>query len=95
MAPFAEIDEFGAVETGMRWAFRLATAREMRDEEQALLVDRWLALVEHYRAHPEAALALISVGESPFHPELPPAELAAMSVVCSIILNLDEVLTKS
>lgn len=95
IAPFAEIDEFGAVETGMRWAFRMATARELRGEEQALLVDRWVELVEHYRAKPEAAKALIAVGESPINLDLPPAELAAMSVICSIILNLDEVLTKS
>jgi hypothetical protein len=95
LAPFTELDEFGAVETGVRWAFRIATAREPRSEEQTLLIERWLELVEHYRANPEAAQALLGVGESAVQADLPAAELAAMSVICSIILNLDEVLTKS
>jgi hypothetical protein len=40
------------------------------------------------------AAALLSVGASLADPSLPPVELAALAVVCSVILNLDEVLTR-
>jgi hypothetical protein len=37
---------------------------------------------------------LLEVGESPLATALDPAEHAAYTVVCSILLNLDEVLCK-
>lgn len=95
IAPFASINDFGALEAGIDWAFRLATTRNLEPQEQAMLIGRWLDLLEHYSVNEEAAFELLSVGESPVDAKLPQAELAAMSVICSIILNLDEVLTKS
>ena len=39
-------------------------------------------------------MKLLSVGESPRHKQLDVAELAAWSTVASVILNLDETMTK-
>jgi hypothetical protein len=48
----------------------------------------------HYRANADAATKLLAVGESPRDERLDPAELAAWTTVASVILNLDEAVTK-
>jgi hypothetical protein len=50
--------------------------------------------LESYRQNPKAGLALLSVGESPRNEQLPIADLAAYCIVASVILNLDETITK-
>jgi hypothetical protein len=75
-------------------AFRLATARDPQPRELEILragLERHLA---NYRKNPQAAQELIQVGESKPAPGLDPAELAAYTVVASVILNLDETITK-
>ena len=48
----------------------------------------------HYRAHPEEAQALITIGESKADPALDPIELAAYTHLARVLLNLDETLNK-
>ena len=43
---------------------------------------------------PDDAGALLAVGDSPADATLDAADLAAHAVVCAVILNLDEVLTR-
>ena len=55
------------------------------------------ALDEHlaqYKATPESATKLLSVGQSPRHAEIDSAELAAYTTVARILLNLSEFVTK-
>jgi hypothetical protein len=47
-----------------------------------------------YGRNPKAALELLAIGEAPRDERLAPAELAAWTIVTSVILNLDETLTK-
>ena len=47
-----------------------------------------------YQADPEAAKKLIAVGESKADPKVPPADLAAWTMLASQLMNLDEALTK-
>ncbi len=78
----------------LAFAFRLATARQPRARELAVLrkvLDRQLAV---YGKDHAAALKLLSVGESPRNEKLDIAELAAWTTVASVILNLDETVTK-
>jgi hypothetical protein len=75
-------------------AFRLATARRPDAEELRLLLDGYHAHLAHYRAEPAAAQALVRAGEARPDESLDPAELAAMTVVAGVILNLDETITK-
>ncbi len=75
-------------------AYRLATGSRPEPAVVARLVDAF----EHERAvfegQPERAEALLAVGESPRDTSLDPADHAALTLVCSIILNLDAALTK-
>ena len=51
-------------------------------------------LLAHYKAKPEDAKALLSVGENKADAALDASELAAWTMVCNQLLNLDEVLNK-
>jgi hypothetical protein len=75
-------------------SFLLATARPPSPREQAALRKLYEAQLALYRADPDAAGALIAVGDSTPDPALDPAELAAWSTVASVLLNLDETVTK-
>ncbi|MEX2120028.1 MAG: PSD1 and planctomycete cytochrome C domain-containing protein [Pirellulales bacterium] len=77
------------------FAFRLATARQPSQVEADVLsriFDEQLAV---YRGNAEMAAKLLDVGQSPRNEQLEPAELAAWTTVASVILNLDEVVTKN
>jgi hypothetical protein len=76
------------------YAFQLATARKpSADERKALdsLLERRLVV---YRKDPDAAKAFISVGASKPDAKLDPVELAAYANLASLILNLDETITR-
>ena len=47
-----------------------------------------------YEKDSEAASKLIAVGESPANKELKPSELAAYTMLASVLLNLDETLNR-
>jgi hypothetical protein len=68
--------------------------RPWRAEELAILTASLDGLRTHYEAQPSEAAALLKVGESPADPVLPAPELAAWTMVCNQVMNLDEVLNK-
>ncbi len=70
-------------------------ARYPTDRERTILRAALDKQRERFKAKPEAAKEALSVGESPFSPDLDPVELAAYTVVCSLMLNLDETVTKN
>lgn len=76
------------------WMVRAATCRGPDVREAAELGAAFGELLAKYRQDTEAAKKLIAVGESKPDPALPPAELAAWTMVANLVLNLDEVLTK-
>lgn len=75
-------------------AFRLATARVPDPQERDLLMLRWRHVKELFLQDPDQARALLSTGELPLDPSLELSEQAAYTVVCSLIMNLDEALTR-
>jgi hypothetical protein len=75
-------------------AFVMATAREPRPEELSILQRSYDRNLNAYEHDPEAARQLIHSGEFAVNDGLNPAELAALTTVMSLILNLDEVVTK-
>jgi hypothetical protein len=75
-------------------AFRLATAHRPNAAEAAVLVRVFEAQRTVYRKDRQAALKLLRVGESPRNEKLDVAELAAWTTVASVILNLDETVTR-
>ena len=50
--------------------------------------------LDEYRRDPEAAKGYLSQGDSPRDEELDVSELAAYATLASLILNLDETITK-
>ncbi|MCC6729023.1 MAG: DUF1553 domain-containing protein [Chthonomonadales bacterium] len=83
-----------ADEARLIYAFRLATARPPRPAEAAVLLRVLRAARARYAADAAAARKLLAVGESPRNTRIAPAELAAWTSVSSVILNLDETVTK-
>ncbi|MFQ5733849.1 MAG: DUF1553 domain-containing protein, partial [Planctomycetaceae bacterium] len=76
------------------YAFRLTTARRPRPAELRILTAGFRAHRAHYRKDRKAAERLVSTGEAKRDPKLDAAELAAYTATTSLILNLDEVVTK-
>jgi hypothetical protein len=75
-------------------AFRLATAREPLAEERAILGARLAKLREQFAADRAAAGKLTAAGEAPRVEGLEEIEHAAWTALCSLLLNLDETLSK-
>jgi hypothetical protein len=70
--------------------FRLTLGRPPTPAEQETLLDGLQADRRHYEGRPESAAALLRVGESASLSGIPPAELAAWTLVGNALLNLDE-----
>ncbi|MCO8121658.1 DUF1553 domain-containing protein [Stieleria sp. TO1_6] len=70
------------------------TGRKPDADERAVLDQLLSDEREHYRQHPEAATELLNRGEAQRDSELDPAELAAVTNLCQIILNLDATIWK-
>ena len=67
-------------------------SRTLADKELAVVTRIKASILDHYKAKPEDAKALIAVGESKADATLDPAELAAWTMICNQLLNLDEAL---
>ncbi len=78
----------------IEFAFRLATARPPNEREREVLLNSFQRYLDEYQTHRDAALKLLSEGESPRNESLDVPELASYSAVASLILNLDETVTK-
>ena len=75
------------------FAFRLATARKPQPRELNVLLKVYHAGLSKYAADKEAANKLVQVGESKPDASLDVSQLAAWTIVASVILNLDETIT--
>jgi mono/diheme cytochrome c family protein len=75
-------------------AFRLATARKPSAVEKQVLTASLSRLRAQYVSDKEAALKLLAVGESKRNEQLDATGHAAWTGLCSLLLNLDEVVTK-
>ncbi len=74
--------------------FRHLTARAPTDAEAKVLRAAFERQFAAFQKNPDAAAKLLRVGESKVAAKLDAAELAAYASVCSLIMNLDETVTK-
>jgi hypothetical protein len=81
-------------EERLAYVFRLATARKPDSKELAELVSAYKDHLAVYTKDVAAARKLISVGETKPDAKLDASELAALTMVSNLILNLDEVINK-
>jgi hypothetical protein len=75
-------------------AFRYVLSRSPSEVDLGILRRAYEKQLRTYSSSVEAAKLLLSVGESPRDESVDPAQLAALSVVCLGIMNLDEALTR-
>jgi len=68
--------------------------RAPSDSERAVLLAGYERQLAFFKSQPNAATKLLAVGESPVDPRCDVSELAALATVASLVLNLDEVVTK-
>ena len=76
------------------YAWRLALARPASDAEKQVMLDTLQRFEKRYQADTKAAEEFLSNGDSQQDKALDIAELAAYTTVASLILNLDETITK-
>ncbi len=69
-------------------------ARTFAPAERTIVLGAYQDFAAHYRANAPAAAQLLAVGESRADSGLPPAELAALTMVANQIFSLDEALNK-
>ncbi|HJO09289.1 MAG TPA: hypothetical protein QGH16_05525, partial [Verrucomicrobiota bacterium] len=62
--------------------------------ELALLTDGYQRRLARFREEPKAAEQLLAQGESPLDGTFSQVQLAALTTVANIILNLDELINK-
>jgi hypothetical protein len=75
-------------------AFRRVTARPPKPAELEILTRRLAKLRETYSRDEGAAIKLLAVGESKADPKLSAPELAAWTSLATVLLNLDETISK-
>ncbi|MDA1274695.1 MAG: DUF1553 domain-containing protein [Verrucomicrobia bacterium] len=78
----------------IRFGFKLLTARNPTRKEQTVLSESLERYRSQYKVSINAARALIGTGEYPSSNALDPGELAAFALVASLMMNLDEVITR-
>jgi len=80
------MDEGGkSIEPRIEFLFRRATSRTPDPAERKILIDRYRKLLGEYRQNPTATRDLVQDNDP---------ELAAWTVIASVVLNLDEVITR-
>jgi hypothetical protein len=81
-------------ETQLAYGFRLATSRTPTARELAVLRASLQKHEERFRQSPAAAEQFLNQGESPRDKSLDVVDLAAHTAVASVLLNMDEAISK-
>jgi hypothetical protein len=86
----------GEASTDQRCDFlaRRLLSRPFRSEELTVVSQSLDNLLSYYREHPQDAQELLRVGEAPLDQAIDPSTLAAWTMLCNQLMNLDEVLNK-
>jgi hypothetical protein len=78
----------------LHYGFRTVLSRRARDAEMQVLREALAYHRDRYQGSPASAEKLLSQGERPRDASIPAAEHAAYTMVASMLLNLDEAVTK-
>ncbi|MCA9026864.1 MAG: DUF1553 domain-containing protein, partial [Planctomycetaceae bacterium] len=74
--------------------FQRVLERPITSEEQSILLADQQEYLKYYQSNPDDAGALINVGDSTPDAQLDAPTLAAWTMICNQVLNLDETLNK-
>ncbi len=86
----AESDDAMRVE----YILKRVLGRSPVEKEKQILLSSQKDFLKHYQGHPEDAAALVAVGESKRIVQTEVPHLAAWTMVCNQVLNMDETLNK-
>ncbi len=84
----------GDTDSQVVYGFRAVTGRSPSQDEIGILAEMYVRELETYGTEASAAKNLLAVGESKVGATVPAKRLAAMTVVASTLLNLDEAYMK-
>jgi hypothetical protein len=94
LAERAHAESHESVQDTLRHLFRLVLARNPDDREITLLVRNHDLHLARFDENPKSADSFLSIGESPRNATLHGPELAALTAVANLVLNLDEALCR-
>jgi hypothetical protein len=80
--------------SSIREMVKRVLCREASEAEVKLLASKLSHAREYYAAHPDDAKKLLHHGQSPIDTKRNIADLAATSIIATMILNLDEAITR-
>lgn len=83
------------VEERLRYALRLCLVRPATEEQVETLLSLYESERAHYLDNEKSAVAIATDPFGPLPKTMPPAEMAAWTVVANVLLNLDAVLSKN
>ena len=83
-----------SIESQITYAYRLATGCRPKPTTLKDLTEAFHEELQVFVQSPERAEKLLSIGESSRDESIPAARHAALTIVTSLILNLDETLTR-
>jgi len=81
-------------QAAITFGFRQLVARRPTESESKLLAAAHAAFLHTYHDRKELALQLLRIGEKPRDAALDPVRHAAMTMTASLMMNLDEAITK-
>ncbi len=81
--------------TQLDWAFLRALGRSTTAEEKSILTELHSKNLQRFRADPQAARQMLTVGDTPLAVKTKPEELAAAATLTRAILNLHETITRN
>jgi hypothetical protein len=84
----------GTPESRIDFGYKLLLAREPSARQRQILLTTHARMAADFRGDPNAAKRLLQQGESPVDKNADPAELAAWTSIASLMLNMDEAITK-
>jgi hypothetical protein len=77
------------------WAFERALSRPATAEEKSVLTELHAKNLARFKADPQAARQLLTVGDSPLTVKIKAEDLAAAATLTRTILNLHETITRN
>ena len=81
-------------EERVNWAFELATGRPADSLRQEVLQESYNSQIKVFQKEPSRADELLTIGESSRDESLDKNQHATWTILCSMILNLDETLNR-
>jgi hypothetical protein len=79
----------------VKFTYKVLLARTPTDKELAIVTGELAKHLERYAKKPDDAAKLLAVGDRKANPKLKADEVAAWTLVASMLLNLDEALTRN